>query len=205
MRKLHLTDINLLSEITPEDEIFVSKISDEYNISIDELRWLIRDLRDEIQDNITEVREPYGDFYKRYSEKLFAPDVEIQGISIKTNKGAIEIKASDPFFYYFANRIQNLKFAFDKHENNSNKKLNKLAKSLPFNKIIIYFFDTLNIPYQRNIAIGMFLAHFDFGIKTEPDWNKMKKSPGDDYKHYLSATVSSRLKKYYKDSYFINY
>ena len=104
---LHMTPIDLLPPITPEDSEFANKVKDEYNnLPYDELCWLIRDIRDTLNDDHSALKKD-SRFRDTYN-KLFASDVEIKGVTINTNKEDLFIKADSSLFDYFLTQIKKI-------------------------------------------------------------------------------------------------
>ena len=210
MKVLHLTPVSSLPPITPEDHNFALRIKKEYNkkkynLSFNELCWLIRDVRDTLQEGFSELKEDsrLRDTY----EKLFASDVEIKGISINTNKGDIKISSTESLFNYFLIQIKKIHSEFDKTLNSEDDFLNRMGKQSAFLKTVVYCDETSLGPFQKKVVIGMFLVHFRLykgkPLLTEPGF-KTKQSEGEllgypSYKHYLVEIVENRLKKYSSD------
>ncbi len=201
MRDLHLTPENLLPAITPQDQEFAQKIVKEFDLSIDEISWLVRDIRNGIETGgiAAECKE---DSKLRSSllhlEKLFAPKVKIKELNITTDRGTVKIKSSDPMFRYFNSPIIRMRRKLEKELKQENDYLNSLSKKTPVNKIFLYFYEATSLnKNQVFLAIGMLMIHFQlFGNK--PLWTEKEFDPDSgyyDYKHYLSDRVRRRLKK----------
>lgn len=202
---LHLTPISLLSAITPEDCEFALQVKNEYNLPEDELNWLIRDIRDTLKDQFSELKEDsrLRDTY----DKLFASDVEIKGITINTNKEDIYISSNVSLFDYFLTQINKIHVQFDNTISSQDDYLSRWSKQSAFLKTMIYLSGTSLGPFQRKVVIGMVLVHFRLykgkPLLTESEF-KTKQVEGellgyDSYKHYLVEIVENRLKKYSAD------
>jgi hypothetical protein len=196
---LHLTPIDLLTPITPEDSEFANKVSIEYNLPFDEICWLIRDVRDTLKDGFSEFKE--NSRLKDTFDKLFARDVEIKGICINTNKGTIDIKTSDSIYeVYFRKQVQKIRRDFKDTLNLESDFLTSISKHSAFAKILIYFMGAHLIDYKRNNAIFDFIIKLSLGnpVMTEEEWVKDPTSDKD-YKHYKNKIIRSRIKGYLKD------
>jgi hypothetical protein len=199
---LPLTPISLLHPITPEDEVFAMKVKDEYNLPYDELCWLIRDIRDTMNDDYLAVKKD-SRFRDTYNE-LFASDVEIKGITINTNKEDIFIKADSSLFDYFLTQIQKIQSELENKIDDQNHYLPAWSKINALLKTDRYISGTSLGPFQKNVVIGMFLFHFKFykgeQLLTQIEF-KTKQDNGellgyDSYKHYLAEKAERCLKKF---------
>ncbi len=217
MRKLHLSPIEILPAITPQDQKFAVKISDEFGLPLDEISWLVRDIRHDIQDDLSELRNDsrLKDDFNKYHDLLCTADTEIQSVTITTNKGSIKIKRSDSWFENFEILLKKLQKKLTNDLQSENKLLNRWSKSFPFNKIFMYFYlDTYLNDNQRRIAEGLFLIHFRLhGYKTvlsENEWNiseetfipdrtKKVKVGYSDWKHYISDRMRRREERLLKE------
>ena len=215
MRKLHLSPIEILPAITPEDREFAEKISTDFSLPLDEISWLVRDIRHDIQDDLSELRNDSSlqDDFNRYHDLLFAADAEVQSVTIATNKGNVLISRSDDWFNHFSDLIRKLQKELSTDLYHETKKLNQFSRTFPFNKIFIYFFTDTNLnDNQRRIAEGLFLIHFrQKGYKeilSEEEFNLGEESliPGKkikegypDWKHYISDRIRSRELRLLKD------
>jgi hypothetical protein len=197
-----LTPISLLHPITSEDEDFAMKVYDEYSLPYDELCWLIRDIRDTLNDGFSAFKKD-SRFRDTYNE-LFASDVEIKGITINTNKEDIFIKTDSSLFDYFLNQIQKIHSEIEKKIDDQDHYLPAWSKINALLKTDFYISDTSLGPFQKNVVIGMFLFHFrlDRGkpLLSQLEF-KSKQEKGeflgyDSYKHYLAEAAERRLEKF---------
>lgn len=217
MKFIHRRDADLLSPIKPEDLEFAKKIESEYNIPLDKLSWLIRDTRDEINDNKESFKRisRFRPLYEKCKKILFAPDVEIKEINITTNKGELKIKSSDPFFDLFAFSVKKTRSNFRKSQSEEDEYSERWSKESPMNKITYFFLDHYEmIPKKTDQirVIAKFFAHFrlykEERIVLEDEYNNdlslAKKY--DDYNDYLYSRGKSLLKKYLpgEELYFID-
>lgn len=199
MRDLHLTPEHLLPAITPDDQLFADMIIEEYDLPPDEITWLIRDVKDSIQDNFSKEMED-SRLNETY-QKLFSPGTEIKGISIVTNKGTVDIKPYDSVFdLHFRRPLQRMRLNFKETLNSEIDFLTSLSRKSSFAKIIFYFEGTQLNKMRTNNAIFDFILYFKIGdsVKTEDEWNA---NPTSDqtFKHYKHKTVMSRKIRYLKD------
>lgn len=208
MRKLHLSPIEILPAITPEDRKFAEKISNDFSLPLDEISWLVRDIRHDLQDDLSEMRNDSSlqDDFNRYHDRLFSADAEVQSVTITTNKGDVLISKSDNWFRQFSDLLIKLQQELTTDLYIETKTLNRFSRTFPFNKIFIYFFSNTNLnDNQRRIAEGLFLIHFrQKGYKeilSEEEFNRGEETliPGKkikegypDWKHYISNTIRSR-------------
>lgn len=215
MRKLHLSPIEILPAITPQDQEFAEKISGDFVLPLDEISWLVRDIRHDIQDNLSELRNDSDlkrDF-KKYHDLIFAPDADLKEITITTNKGSIKVKIGDKWFGYFAFPLKRIKDRLKKDLQSEDKILNRFSKNWKFNKVFIYFYIDTNLnDNQRRIAEGRFLLYFRMtGYKTilsEEEFNlreedlksvKERKVGYIDWKHYISDLMRKREERLLKE------
>ena len=199
MRKLHLTDIKLLPEITEEDKELLIELSHKYRyLPFDELCWLIRDIRNELNDGLSEFRE---DSRLKATYEILS-ESEIKEIVIKTNKGAINVKISDPVFdQYFKSPIKRIKRDFRESLNSENEFLKSLIGRAAFAKILIYFKGISKNDNQMFISIGMFLVHFKLHVgepyKTKDQFKDCPQTIS--YERHLREIARKRVEKYSKD------
>ena len=198
MRKLQLTPEELFPQITPEDREFALKIIAKFNVPIDEICWLIKEIRYEIP-NIT---YEFDDDIKLKSDfqKLFASDTEIEEISITTNKGIIAFKYPDRLFNYFSYAIYRLKMGIEREIKGSDAFYRSVLRDELYNMIMFYFTGTSLGKFQMGVAIGMFLVHFKIykskPIMSEQEFEANRKIEAQDYNHYLYDIVKIPLRKF---------
>jgi hypothetical protein len=186
-----------IPEITPEDEIFACKVLKQYKIPIDSLHLLIRYVR----YYLTEWKEEWKEDFILQDDflKIFGPTDEIKEIIIKTDKETVKIKYPDLLFNWCLISIKRLKFRFKKQIKSSNNFIRSHEQSLLLDLILSGLTETLN-KFQQRVVIGMFLVYFKIGnpLMTEQEFELKRKeslTETQDYKHYLSDIVKSRLKK----------
>lgn len=199
MNSLNLTPDNHLPELTPEDQEFAEKISEEYNLPMDEISQQIRLIRSELQDDYSEFLKDSR--LKETYQELFGSGNEIRGIIIKTNKGSIDIKITDSIYdQYFKDPIRMIKRNFKETLEDELVFLHGLTIRSLFSRIIFYFEGTNLNKMQTNNAIFDYIQYFKIGgpVKTEDDWNK---NPTEDqtYRHYKNGIIKNRKKLYLRD------
>ena len=100
-----LREINTLPEICPNDSRFAEIVCNEYvKLPIDDLCWLIRDIRYGIQKDQTDFAAGMSSMSLNFWEKLCHNGIEFKSISITSNKGTIELTSDHPIFehYFYA-------------------------------------------------------------------------------------------------------
>lgn len=188
--------IDTLPEITQEDEIFAGKISQDYNAPIEGLSRLIREVRFYLSEWADDC------ISKADYQKIFGADVEIRGISITTNKGTIETKSPDIFFFWCYLAIRGIRSKVENDINSANRSERSTEEVFLLELIMLYFSKTSLPKLQQRAAIGLFLVYFKIGNPplTEQEFkaekNKGKFLNTQDYKRYLSDNIKSRLKKF---------
>lgn len=197
-----LTPISLLHPITSEDENFAMKVKDEYNLPYDELCWLIRDVRDTLNDDWSAVKK--DSMFRDTYNKLFASDVEIKGITINTNKENIFISSDTSLFDYFLIQIKKIHSKIENAIDDQDHYLPAWSKIRALLKTDCYISGTSLGPFQKNVVIGMFLFHFRLD-KGKPLLSqlefKSKQEKGellgyDSYKHYLAEKAQRCFEKF---------
>ncbi len=192
-----LKDINSLATIIPDDDDFASEMNMKYDVPIDDLRWLIRDIRDGIQKNQYDFNAGMLSRDKHFWDMLCSPGIEFKKISITSNMGVIDIEASHPFWeVYFYPQILKIESLRSKILDSQTKDIKFYQIDIPLNKIWKFFNRTSLGEFQKRVAIGMFLVHFKLykgkPYLTESEWNDQTEA--QDYDHYLSDIVKARLK-----------
>lgn len=200
MRKLHLTLKKKLPEITSQDQEFAERIAKEFNLSLDEISWLVRDVRNEIQTGgiATTLREDSESLklYELLLDQLFAPGVEINEVRFTTNRGTVRIKSSDPFFEYFHPDLYRIRKKVEENLQSEDRFIDLIAKYDYHEKIYLYIRENTCLNKNRKLlAIGKFLAHFQmYGYKPIRQENEFTDKCGAiDYNHYLVDIVKRRL------------
>jgi hypothetical protein len=183
-KNLHLTPVSSLPPITPEDHNFALMVKKEYNLPFNELCWLIRDVRDTLQEGFSELKESVNDDYeKKYYKGL----------------RTVNLKSDDPLFNTFNNHLKKIKIAIRIEKDSAEKFINKIKYESAFLKIVIYFHQTDLIKISKHVVVGMFLTHFKLykgkPYKTKAEW-KDKPTQDDNWENYLFGRVKTRIKKY---------
>jgi len=185
-RYLPFTKIKYLPPILPEDHEFAHNIADKYKLPENELYWMVRDIRNNLQN--TEFYEYLNEDYdKKYYRKL------------KTQN----LKTDDPLFVTFNKSMDRIKSAIEKQKDKDFKFVDKkILKQSVFLKLMIYFRQSdLNI-YNKHIAIGMFLVYFKLWpfenkpYKTELEYNANPSTIAETWEEYLYNLVRSRKKRF---------
>jgi len=203
MRELFLIPEKYLPPITEKDREFSTKIQGEYNLPEDEISWLIRDVRDTIQNGFQKLKEDSR--LKETYQNLFSKDTEIKEISIKTTKNTIKIKPTDSIYdNYLKKPLSKMQRDFRMTLDSENDYLTSWAEYSAFTKIMIYLSGTGMNDNKSNIALFDFIQYFKIGgpVNNEEDWKVLKtkgKTKYQDYKHYKASTVRSRKLKFQKD------
>lgn len=201
---LHLTPIDLLPPITPEDSEFANKVSIEYNLPFDELCWLIRDIRDTLNDDNAAVKND-SRFRDTYN-KLFASDVEIKGVTINTNKEDVFISSDTSWFNYFLAQLKRINGELENSINSQDHYLNGWSKLSALLKTDQYISGTPLGPDQKKVVIGMFIFHFKLKkgrrLFTEVEFKQKHDYSGElngyvSYKDYLIQAAERGLEKFW--------
>lgn len=195
--EFHNADEDFFPPITQEDYDFTMQVEKEFDVPFDQLLWFIREIRYDIQDDLAEIKDDSEIAYQIMLERLFDSDVKIKEINITTNKGIVKITKSDLFFEYVCNAIQKMQLKLERLLNSESPIFKSMEKDILFHSIISHFAETSLNEFQQRVVIGMFIVHFKLGkpVKTEKEWNE-KETESQDYPHYLSDIVKSRLKKF---------
>jgi hypothetical protein len=141
--------------------------------------------------------------FRECNQKIFSYDAYIESITIKSNKGTVTLKHSDPYFHKLTTPIYLIK---DEHLLASEKKDKELISSaveacLKDTILFLMSLKSLN-KFQIYVIVGRILVYFNLfrgkALLTEPEYLANPKE-AQDYKHYLYDIVKSRLKKIFKD------
>lgn len=204
MRDLQLTPENLLPTITPEDQEFAEKIVKEFDLPMDEISFLIIDVRNDIKNRSEHIVVKPA--FKNIEDKLLmSPEVRINELEVVTSDGTIKITESDPLFHYLNAHILKKREKLRKTILAETKRINslKIRNEYPYYKIMKYFLETSLIPFQRRIAEGLFLIHFGlYGNKpilSEVEFKTIETEFGAyDWKHYITDIMKRREIRFLK-------
>ena len=178
---LHLTPLSILPPITPEDNEFALLVKNECNLPFDELCWLIRDIRDNIQD--LELKEIFDEYKEKYYEKL----------------EVVNLNPDDPLFNTFNKHLKKIKIAIRSKRELDDKFINKIKIDSVFFKLLFYLRQTSLIKIKKHVVFGLFIIHFKL-YKKKPYKNKKewtdKPTADDNWENYIYGIVKNRLKKY---------
>jgi hypothetical protein len=192
-----LKDIDSLSPITDDDNDFATDVNKEFGVSIDDLRWLIRDIRQGLLKCQEDFNEGMALLDQHFWDIFCGSETELKKVSITSTLGTIDIEKSHPFWeVYFYPQILKIKSLHSKILADQKSDFKFWLIDLPLNKIWKFFDRTSLNDFQKRVAIGMFLVHFKLW-KGKPylkksEWNDQMEA--QDYKHYLSDIVKTRLR-----------
>jgi len=207
MKELHLTKSDLLPSITEADNEFALKVKKKYNkISFDDLCLLIRNIRYDISDEFSELKETVSELVDIYNKKLYSPGIEIHRIIVETNKGEVYFQPDDPFTgSFFKTAIRKTENKLKKSKTKNENAIKHISYECIFAKIVT--FAVLNSglgPYQQIVFFGYFLVHFKIykgeHLDTEDEF-EIKRNEGkylnyNNYGRYLKSRLENIFKKY---------
>lgn len=179
---LHLTPLSILPSITPEDNEFAISINKDYGLPLDEICWLVRDLRSNFLDSeLTEV------FDKEYKKKYY------------TYLESMNLPTDDQLFQTFQKYIKKIKIETRNKREGINKFIKGMKNTSMFLKSFYYLDQTDLITIKKCAVFGLILIHFKL-YKGEPYKNKkewlLKPTGDDNWENYMFGIVKNRLKKY---------
>lgn len=205
MKKPDHTPDYILPELTPEDQEFAEKISDEFSLSLDEVSWFV-DLIRHYADDFMSSEQKVLPYFKTDKEKILnSPDFKMTELIIDSNYGKIGISESDPMFGYLENYLFKTREKLTEKISLLNKEVNtrKAKSGQPIIHILRFFDRQSMVSNKKHIAIGRFLVYFKLfrktPLKTETEWKKNPNDAAQDYKHYLSDYVRSLIKDFSPD------
>lgn len=184
-----------------QDKEFAERICQEYRLPSEEITTLIGMVREYIHDDFSSdlddsrLRETYN--------LLFSQGAEIKGITIRTDRGSVEVKPHDLVYEeYFRKPLKAMKYDFRETLNKEVNFLTALSWRSAF-AMIVYYFEVTPLPLnkmQRNCVIFDFIQYFGMGnsVLTEKEWKKNEPG-GETYRHYKNVIVKSRKKRYLRD------
>lgn len=198
---------NQLPSLTEQDQEFAERISDEFNLPLDEVSWFVELIRGYVDDFLSSEQEvlPY---FKTDKEKILnSSDFKMTELIIDSNYGQIKIAKSDPMFTYLENYLIRTREKLEQKISTINKQINtrKTKSSPPIIHILRFFNSQSMVSFQKYVAIGRFLVHFKLfsnkPLMTESEFIKNPTDAAQDYKHYLSDYVRSLIKRISPDNY----
>lgn len=204
MKKVNITSEDEFTPLSSEDDAFAFDISKDYDVPFEGLSRLIRDFRSNILNDIPNfelVEYLLKKNFKKYEQKLFY--AETISITIKTNKGQITIKPSDPYFKYFNPPIKRIKVSIEKLLNTERTIGKSLFREQLYLSIYYYLVEQNSLKKFRIYGIiGKFMVHFKIFIgkplMTKKEWEGSN-NEAPSYEAYLNNIVKSRLKKIFKN------
>jgi hypothetical protein len=199
MRKESKTTSYLLNILLSNDFEFAKILEKEYNVPIDDLLLLMYETRFILNE---EKPKWEASLLKKYNDikMLFSPDVEIDEVIIKSNKGSVSFNKSNPLFFYFRSPIDRIKWNIPKKEDKVAKVISTILWRTLFTQIQYFFINKIPIRDYQMIAVGMYLSHFKIysvePIQTEEEWS-LTESPFRSWKNYLVSRVKPIWKNHY--------
>jgi hypothetical protein len=216
MKKLdNIPDIDIVPPLSKEDKEFALRLENETHLPIEALYFVVGQFRLSIENQVNEAAQlnlsihldrfypEIGKSYKKYIKSLLAPNLEIESITVKTNKGTIKLNPSDHLFKSLYISIQRFRKKLDNVINSKRSAFKSgLLDSLLLYLILFFRLNAKLSKFQMRVVIGMFIVHFKVFkgklIMTEDEFNISSLDlEVQDYKHYLSERVKSRMKKYF--------
>jgi len=185
-----------LPQMTEPDKAFALEVHKQYKIPIDDLCRLIAEVRDNLFDDLEEMKENSN--YVQTLTKLLDPEIEITGINIVTNKGTIKIDSSDNLYSYLTIPIQRIKDKFNADLNYLDTALFHGSKDYSCNEVMKFINNTSLILEHKAYLAFDFIHYFKFywdskPTKTKAEWDA---DPTDapTYNKYRSYIGKTRLK-----------
>lgn len=190
--------------LTAEDREFAQKLSDEFNLPLEELCIDIG----MVHGNIESAKEDYDNIkhgnIEVYQDLKDSLSGAIKAVHIVTNNGPVSFSSQDIYFRHFEKAIKNVRNSCDVIIHSEDNPCSKSDLDKILRRTWMGFYLSSASIWNKRVIIGYLLVYFkvDPSIMTKEEFEedqlrpRKSRSNARDYKHYLADFVKSRMKIY---------